>query len=553
MLRRCSWMLVLQALLACATAPVPVAAPKPATTRSAQVIDQLARRDFAALESTFTRRMQAAVSAEKLDAVWTRTLGANGAYVGRDATRSLASDSGTVELTTLRFERGSAQLSLHWTKAGQIAGLLLRPAAVPTRALELVEATLRGEADTVYQAFSPEMMAQLPAARWAAVVSAMRDQSGPRSVVEDIAVVFGRVDVATVHCRGSAGSFDIELAFKHDSTTLEGLHFVPSKPASTPDAAVPAYANPALYRESAVEIGEPSRALPATFTQPLTAAVVPAVVLVHGSGPADRDETVLANRPFRDLALGLASRGIAVLRYEKRTFGRNAATLRDASTITIDEETIDDAVGAVQWLLHTTGVDPERVIVIGHSQGGMVAARIAQREPQIRGLVLLAAPARPIDALLLEQNRYLASLEHGDQAKVQAALHEVEVKIARVQSPELASLPASVLPLGAPASWWLSMRGVTPLADTKAVHKPLLLLQGDRDFQVTTTDFALWKAAIGGESWATLRLLPGLNHLFEVGEGPSTPAEYARPGQVSPDVIAIVSDWILALPPTAAH
>jgi dienelactone hydrolase len=553
--RTLAGLIVLACSSACASSATPVPTPEPTASRSQRVIALLARRDYAQLEGMFTPQMRAAVPAPKLDAAWSSALRDRGAYRSSDPTRSLGTGDASVELTLLHFERGIGLLTVHWTKpapAGQIAGLLLQPGAIALQAVELAEATLRGESAAVYGKFSALMMEKVPAARWTALVDALREQVGPAARVEDVEVRFGAIDVALVHCRGNAGAFAIQLAFKPDTAALEGLHFVPPKSDIQPDAELPAYANPALYTESAVEIGAPSRALPATFTRPRGDAPVPAVVLVHGSGPHDRDETILANRPFRDLAVGLASRGIAVLRYEKRTFGANAATLRDAESITFDEETVDDAVTAAQWLLRTVGVDPERVIVVGHSQGGMAAPRIAQREPHVRGLVFLATPARPTEVLLLEQTRYLATLEHGASAQVQAALQDMEAKVARVQSPELSQTAARDLPLGVPAAWWLSLRDYSPLEVAKSVAKPTLLLQGDRDFQVTATDFALWKTAIGAEPWAQLRLLPGLNHLFEAGQGPSTPAEYARPGHVSVDVVASIADWMLALPPTAA-
>jgi pimeloyl-ACP methyl ester carboxylesterase len=289
--------------------------------------------------------------------------------------------------------------------------------------------------------------------------------------------------------------------------------------------------------------------LPATLTQPKAANLVPAVVLVHGSGPQDRDETVLANKPFRDLALGLATRGIAVLRYEKRTFGKNLETLRDPATITFDEETTNDAVAAVQLLLGMPGVDPARVFVVGHSQGGSAAPRIAQREPRVRGLVLLAAPARPMEDLLLEQNRYLASIDRSNQAAANAALAELERQVTRVKSTDLETAKPEELPMGVPASWWLSLRDYSPLEVAKQVAKPTLVMQGDRDFQVTATDFELWKSAIGGKPWATMLLFKGLNHLFESGEGQPSPEEYARPAHVHSTVISKLADWILALQP----
>src|SRR5262249_23144105 len=134
----------------------------------------------------------------------------------------------------------------------------------------------------------------------------------------------------------------------------------------------------------------------------------PAVVLVHGSGPNDRDETILGNKPFRDLAGGLASQGIAVLRYEKRT--RAHAAKLAVKTPTLDEEVTDDAVAAGKLLRRTKDVDPKRVFVLGHSLGATMAPRIGERDPDIAGLIVLAGATRPLEDLILEQVSYAFSL-----------------------------------------------------------------------------------------------------------------------------------------------
>jgi pimeloyl-ACP methyl ester carboxylesterase len=159
----------------------------------------------------------------------------------------------------------------------------------------------------------------------------------------------------------------------------------------------------------------------------------------------------------------------------------------------------------------------------------------------IRGLVLLAAPARPLEELILDQQRHLNTL-----ARASVALTaEVERQVARVKSTELAQANPREVALGLPISWWLSVRGYSPVQQLTQLEKPSLILQGGRDFQVTAPDLALWNAALGSRSWATVRELPGLNHLFEAGSGEATPKEYLRPGHVDETAVAIIADWIL--------
>src|SRR5690606_19348563 len=129
------------------------------------------------------------------------------------------------------------------------------------------------------------------------------------------------------------------------------------------------------------------RALPGTLALPkgkAPGAGFPAVVLVHGSGPQDRDETVGANRPFLDIARGLAAQGIAVLRYDKRTQARPQDFA--AGDYTVDDETTNDAITAVAALGAAEGIDPDRIHVLGHSQGAMLAPRIAAHSGHVAGL-----------------------------------------------------------------------------------------------------------------------------------------------------------------------
>ncbi len=243
--------------------------------------------------------------------------------------------------------------------------------------------------------------------------------------------------------------------------------------------------------------------LPATLETPAGPGPFPAIVLVHGSGPHDRDETIAANAPFRDLAEGLARRGVATLRYVKRT-----KQAPQSPVATVEQEVIEDALSALALLRQQTGIDAKRVFLLGHSLGGYVAPRIAQRDPALAGVILLAANARPIDELAKEQLAYLGA------------------------PPEaLASLKAA-----APPSYWDDLSRYDPVASALKVQTPFLILQGERDYQVTMKDFEIWRAGLKGRANAAFKSYPKLNHLFLEGEGKSLPAEYSRPGRI-PDYV----------------
>jgi alpha-beta hydrolase superfamily lysophospholipase len=268
-------------------------------------------------------------------------------------------------------------------------------------------------------------------------------------------------------------------------------------------------------------------------------------VLVHGSGPHDRDETIAQNKPFRDLAWGLASNGIAVFRYDKRTLVHGMEMSPISDHIGVKEETVDDAVAALELLAETEGIDRERVFVLGHSLGGMLAPMISESTDAERGLIMLAAPTRPLEDLILEQVTYLAGIDGNTSDEEQAELDKVEEQVARVKSLNSESqVQAEQLPLGLPAFYWLSIQGYSPAEVAVGLAEPMLILQGERDFQVTMDDFAGWEMALGGEADVVLKSYPGLNHLFMDGTGPSTPTEYELPGNVAEEAVQDIADWI---------
>ena len=325
-----------------------------------------------------------------------------------------------------------------------------------------------------------------------------------------------------------------------------GSSAAPAAPSPTPVGSAAAYVKPDAFTETEVTVGIAPWTLPGTLSMPAGNGPFPAVVLVAGSGPQDRDETVGPNAPLRDLAWGLASNGISVLRYDKRTKAHGTEMAAEVDKVTVRDEVIDDAIAAIDLLRATPGVDPGRVFLAGHSLGGYLAPRIAaDANGRLAGIALLEANARPLQRLIEDQLAYLASDAGGSDPSAQAMLAALPAQVALVESADLSpATPASSLPLGIPAAYWLDLRGYDPVTTARDLSIPIFITQGGRDYQVPPAELSAWRSGLGDRAGVSVREYPSLNHLLMAGTGPSRPAEYAQPGHVAPELVADLAGWV---------
>jgi len=408
-------------------------------------------------------------------------------------------------------------------------------------AREFVTLLSKEEFTAAVKRFDPTVSAALPPAKLEGVWKSLLTQVGSlkRQLSTRAEVTLG-YDVVFVSCEFDKSPLDVKVVF-NNSKEIAGLFFVPTPPKlETPP---PSASESSTDRE--VLIGEGQWALHGTLSLPNAAGHYPAVVLVHGSGPNDRDETIGPNKPFRDLAQGLTARGIAVLRYEKRTREHAIQLAPLKESLTVKEETIDDALLAASLLRRTDRVDPTKIFILGHSLGGMLITRIGILDSTVAGFIIMAGSSRALEDVILDQVTYLFSLDGAMTEDKKAQLDAIKMQVARVKEPTLSSAtPSSELPLGIPAKYWLDLRGYNPPEFAKGLKAPLLFLQGERDYQATMEDFAGWKQRLSSKSNVTFKSYPKLNHLFIRGEGRSTPSEYNVPGQVATEVIADIASWI---------
>jgi dienelactone hydrolase len=430
------------------------------------------------------------------------------------------------------------------TLAGRLPGQTaqLSDADLTARAERFVDLMARKDFEGAARDFDDTMKGAAPPAKLAEIWTALEGQLGKFQERTSVRMeTAGGYRAAFVTSRFERTSVDLQVTFDN-AGRIAGFFVKPAAPSpAAPSAEVPpAYVKKDAFKEGDVKVGSGEWALPGTLALPVGPGPFPAVVLVHGSGPNDRDETIGPNKPFRDLAWGLASRGIAVLRYDKRTLVHRDK-LTHLTNVTVKEETVDDALAAVELLRHTGGIDPHRIFVLGHSLGGMLIPRIGSRDAGLAGLIVLAGSARPLEDAIVEQVTYLASLDDTVSEDEKKNIEDLRRQAAQIK----ALKPGSTEPvLDVPASYWLDLRGYDPPEAARKLRQPMLILQGERDYQVTMDEFRRWQKALGDRKDVVFKSYPALNHLFIAGEGRPDPTEYQKAGHVDPAVIEDIATWI---------
>jgi pimeloyl-ACP methyl ester carboxylesterase len=331
---------------------------------------------------------------------------------------------------------------------------------------------------------------------------------------------------------------------------------------------------PFPYREEQVTVQSVEGVrLAGTLTVPQDAGPHPSVVLVSGSGPQDRDETLLGHKPFLVLADYLTRRGIAVLRLDDRGTGASTGSFAAATS----DDFARDAEAAVRWLRARAEVADDRVGIVGHSEGGLIAPLVASRTPEVSFIVLLAGPGTPSAELLMAQGAlisraggdtdaevarttalqrelFTAIASEADSAALHGRLREITSRFQASLTPEERALPehsdatmsAAINSLISP--WFRWFLRYDPAPALRATRVPVLALNGALDLQVPADEnLAAIQAALwaGGNRDVTVEKLPGLNHLFQTART-GAPSEYAEIEETfSPAALQRIGDWIV--------
>jgi len=345
-----------------------------------------------------------------------------------------------------------------------------------------------------------------------------------------------------VLCSFEKMKINLQFAYHNPPSKIIGFFFTPPKNKTVYSA--PDYVQPHKFYETKLAVKTGTMSLPGALCIPNHTKNPPVVLLLAGSGPNDKDETIGPNKPLKDIATGLASLGIATFRYDKRTLVYGKELSANYEKVGLFEEVIEDALNAIKTIRAFPDLKISPIFIAGHSLGAMCAPLIASKSKEVKGIVLLAGNARPLEDLILEQVKYLASQDSLSNDDIKE-LDTLQQQVARVKQPKiLKNSKKEELPLGLPSYYWQSLNKYHQVEVAKKLKQPVLVVQGERDYQVTMKDFELWKQALGDKPKNKFMSYPDLNHLLLPGKEKSWPQEYQIQGNVSQKLITDMADWI---------
>lgn len=344
--------------------------------------------------------------------------------------------------------------------------------------------------------------------------------------------------VITVQGEFERGKQNFTVVF-NKAENIVGLFMPPNKG----EYSKPFYVNTELYTEQSVYLKSGTHQLAAVITTPKGVTNFPMVVLVHGSGPSDLDGTVGPNKPLKDIADGLAGKGIGSVRYVKRTV---IYPNEFQKAFTVKEEVLDDAVAAIALAKTVKGADLKSIYVLGHSLGGMLAPRIATLAPDIKGIILAAAPARQLTDVIKDQNKYMVDRAKDTTGALAKVLEKALIEVEKSRITKLGTMKADSLVMGLPVSYWIDLNNYDQVATAKKLTKRIYIIQGGNDFQVPETDFELWKSALAGKTGVTFKHYGEINHLLSPQMEKGDVSQYQKMANVSEQLVKELALWIKA-------
>lgn len=294
------------------------------------------------------------------------------------------------------------------------------------------------------------------------------------------------------------------------------------------------------FEEAEILVGEGGYPVKGILTLPKGIENPPVVILVHGSGTHDVDETIELNKPFRDIAYGLAEQGIASIRYQEQLLQYPELV---SDNLTINEDSLEDAAKAISYAVSCGQVDTDRIFIIGHSLGGMMAPKIASDHPEVAGIICLAGSPRKLEDIVVDQQNLMIGISEGlTEEQKSGYISDAETQATAIR--ELKEGDTQVL-FGIAASYWYSLNQIDIYNIVKDLNIPMLIAQGSADWQVyADKDYVEWQELLGDRDNVTFHLYDNLNHLFMTNDDSVVLDQYTNKGTVDQQLIDDMAAWI---------
>ena len=413
--------------------------------------------------------------------------------------------------------------------------------ALMNRSGDFFDTLTAGKFEAATTFFDPSLQAQVKAEHLQALWDKLNAQMGKYESAEIIqSKTEGEYFVVVVEGKFEKDTQRFVLAF-NQAEKMVGFYLQPKAAATA--YTLPAYADTANIKQTEVKIKGTKNDLVGMLTTPKTGSNFPVVILVHGSGPGDMDQSVGAVKPFKDIALGLAAKGIASIRYVKRTL---VFPQEYTGAFTVKEEVTNDAVAAINLSKTIPEINKKQIYVFGLSLGGMLAPRIATLAPDIKGIILAAAPARKFTDLIIDQNNYMFGLANDTTQATKERFNKGLAMIETTRLNKLGNFKPDSLILSLPASYWVDLNTYDQVATAKKLSQRIMIIQGGMDFQVSEADYKIWSTALAKKSNVNLKFYPELNHLLTPQTEKGTADQYKNPANVAETFINDLATWIKA-------
>ena len=401
---------------------------------------------------------------------------------------------------------------------------------------DFLEALVAESFDEAYEYVSPEFSQNVP-------------QDNLIQQWESNVIPLGEFNqFTTIAYQGEEQGFDVvsaqaefadgraEFSVQFDGQVIEGFFF------NVDTWSPPSYVDESVFTEEELTLATSSDCeLGSTVTIPDTNESVPGVVLVHGSGDQGRDQQVGPNRTFKEIAWGLATRGVAVLRYDQRPFACDI----DRTEATVDDLITDDALTALDRLRQYNRI--EETFVAGQSLGGRFAPRIAAQDDEVAGVIMLAPLAEPIADAIVRQSEYQLELNSNltDEQR-QAQLAQAEALAERLRTLDIGDDELINLGGGERGKpFFRTLQEYDHVETAASLDIPRFILQGERDYLVTVEDdLAIWEEELAGDPAVQIKRYESLNHRFQPGQGMGRPAEWSEPNPVDKQVVVDIAAFI---------